>query len=273
MARWVKSSGENVNLFRRVSAPSLLNDINVGDLWSDLSVAPPVLMKLTSVSPVTWVSVEGGGGGGGGEANTASNVGTAGVGVYKQKTGVNLELKNINAGSNKITITDDVANNEIDIDVAEANLSLGSIGGTVSYSQIQNVSATDKLLGRSTAGAGVIEEIALTSAGRALIDDVDATAQRSTLGLGSLATQSGTFSGTSSGTNTGDQNIFSTIAVSGQSNVVADATSDTLTLIAGTNVTITTNATTDEITINASGGGGGSGLTQPQVMAIASMKL
>ena len=68
---------------------------------------------------------------------------------------------------------------------------------------------------------------------------------------------SGTHSGTSSGTNTGDQNLFSTIAVSGQSNVVADSTGDTLTLVAGTNVTITTDASTDSITINASGGGGG----------------
>jgi hypothetical protein len=63
--------------------------------------------------------------------------------------------------------------------------------------------------------------------------------------------------GNTSGTNTGDQNLFSTIAVSGQSNVVADTTGDTLTLVAGSNVTITTNPTTDSITIAASGGGGG----------------
>ena len=49
-------------------------------------------------------------------------------------------------------------------------------------------------------------------------------------------------------------NTFNTIAVSGQSNVVADSTSDTLTLVAGTNVTLTTNATNDSITIAASGG-------------------
>lgn len=77
----------------------------------------------------------------------------------------------------------------------------------VTYSKIQNVSATDRILGRSTAGAGNIEEIVCTAAGRALLDDTDAASQRSTLGLGSLATQSGTFSGTSSGTNTGDQTI------------------------------------------------------------------
>jgi hypothetical protein len=50
-----------------------------------------------------------------------------------------------------------------------------------------NVSATDKLLGRSTAGAGAVEEITLTSAGRALLDDADAAAQRTTLGLGTAA--------------------------------------------------------------------------------------
>lgn len=88
--------------------------------------------------------------------------------------------------------------------------------------------------------------------GTNFIIETGATA-RSSLGLGTLATQNGTFSGTSSGTNTGDQNLFSTIAVSGQSNVVADSTSDTLTLVAGTNITITTDATSDSVTINAVG--------------------
>ena len=45
---------------------------------------------------------------------------------------------------------------------------------------------------------------------------------------------------------------FKTISVSGQSDVVADATDDTLTFVAGTNVTITTDAAADSITINAS---------------------
>lgn len=61
--------------------------------------------------------------------------------------------------------------------------------------------------------------------------------------------------GTLSGTNTGDQNLFGTVAVAGQGNVVADSTNDTLTLVAGTNVTITTNPTTDSITINAASSG------------------
>jgi hypothetical protein len=52
------------------------------------------------------------------------------------------------------------------------------------------------------------------------------------------------------------QLAFKTIAVSGQSDVVADSATDTLTLAAGSNITITTNAGTDTITIASSGGGG-----------------
>jgi hypothetical protein len=51
--------------------------------------------------------------------------------------------------------------------------------------------------------------------------------------------------------------IFKTIAVAGQSSVVADTYTDTLTLAAGTGVTITTNAGTDTITISAPGATGG----------------
>lgn len=60
---------------------------------------------------------------GSGETNTASNVGTAGVGVFKQKTGVDLEFKNVNAGSAKITVTDDTPDNEVDIDLGTVNFS------------------------------------------------------------------------------------------------------------------------------------------------------
>lgn len=52
------------------------------------------------------------------------------------------------------------------------------------------------------------------------------------------------------------QNIFKNVAISGQSTVVADSNNDTLTLVAGTNMTITTDAATDTITFAASGGGG-----------------
>ena len=52
----------------------------------------------------------------------------------------------------------------------------------------------------------------------------------------------------------GNQNIFSTIAVSGQNNVVADGATDTLTLVGTSGVSITTNSSTDTVTFSSSGG-------------------
>lgn len=54
---------------------------------------------------------------------------------------------------------------------------------SVTYAKIQNVSATDRVLGRSTAGAGDVEELVCTAFGRSLIDDADASAGRTTLGV------------------------------------------------------------------------------------------
>ena len=67
-------------------------------------------------------------------------------------------------------------------------------------------------------------------------------------------------------------NSFSTIAVSGQSNVVASSGTDTLTLAAGSNVTLTTNAGSDTVTIAASGGGSStlSGLSDTSISSSAS---
>ena len=59
---------------------------------------------------------------------------------------------------------------------------------------------------------------------------------------------------TVSGTGGGEanQNAFSTVAVSGQDNVEAESSTDTLNLAAGSNVTITTTAASDTVTIAAS---------------------
>jgi hypothetical protein len=70
-----------------------------------------------------------------------------------------------------------------------AKLGADAIGANViSYDKIQQVSNTDRLLGRSSAGAGNIEEITCTSFARSLLDDANATAARSTLSLGAVAT-------------------------------------------------------------------------------------
>lgn len=55
----------------------------------------------------------------------------------------------------------------------------------VTYAKVQDVAA-DRVLGR-TSSSGAIEEIPCTEAGRALLDDDDASEQRTTLGLGAAA--------------------------------------------------------------------------------------
>jgi len=67
----------------------------------------------------------------------------------------------------------------------------------------------------------------------------------------------------------GASEAFKTIAVSGQSDVVADSATDTLTLVAGNNMTITTNASGDSVTFASSGGGGGGGVSEALAIAYA----
>jgi len=66
----------------------------------------------------------------------------------------------------------------------------------------------------------------------------------------------GAIGGGGSGTVT---EAFKTFAVSGQSSIVADGPTDTLTVAAGNNITLTTDAATDTLTIASTGGGSGSG--------------
>jgi len=83
-----------------------------------------------------------------------------------------------------------------------------------------------------------IAALTTTSYGRGFLPLADAAAGRTYLGLGSLATQSGTFSGTSSGTNTGDQVVpATTTSTAHQFFSAYDATTGTFTKAQPDNVT------------------------------------
>jgi hypothetical protein len=60
------------------------------------------------------------------------------VGLFHAKVGIDLQFKNINAGSNQLTITDDIVNKEVDIDVVPENINHQSLSGagTNTHAQI-----------------------------------------------------------------------------------------------------------------------------------------
>lgn len=110
---------------------------------------------------------------------------TAGTGAPEVNTLATLKtdlgLTGTNGGDQTITLTGDVTGS------GTGSFAATVANDAVTYAKIQNVSATDRLLGRSTAGSGDVEEIVCTAAGRALIDDAAASNQRTTLGLGTAA--------------------------------------------------------------------------------------
>ena len=143
--------------------------------------------------------------GGGGEANTASNVNVGGQGVFKQKTGIDLEFRGINAGSSKISVALDAGNNEIDIDVNEANVDHDALTNFVANEHIDWTAASAGTVhtsnyiegGDGTDGtaihddtSGEIAAVALkatpVSADVLLIEDSAATNAKKRITVGSL---------------------------------------------------------------------------------------
>ena len=87
------------------------------------------------------------------------------------------EVIGTNTGDQTISLTGDVTGS------GTGSFAATIANDAVTYAKIQNVSATDRILGRQSSGAGDVEEITCTAAGRALLDDANANAQRETLGL------------------------------------------------------------------------------------------
>ena len=98
--------------------PTILDDssqgYSVGSNWINTILNKTFTCINNAIGAAVWTQTNGAATG---EVNTASNVGSSGVGVFKQKTGVNLEFKNVNAASSKITVTNNTGINTIDLDL------------------------------------------------------------------------------------------------------------------------------------------------------------
>ena len=141
----------------------------------------------------TWQAIAGGG-----DALTASSLDqfadvtqTAGqtLAITSSTTLSGGTHSGTNTGDQTITLTGDVTGS------GTGSFVTSIANDSITLAKVAHM-ATASLLGRNTAGTGTVEVLSASTA-------------RSTLGLGTLATQSGTFSGTSSGTNTGDQTNIS----------------------------------------------------------------
>jgi hypothetical protein len=186
----------------------------VGDLWVDMSTNPPVVKKCT-VAPNTFVSIEGGGGGGGGGTVTSVNVsgGTTGLtfsGGPVTLSGTitaagTLAVTNGGTGTNSLTGlvkgtgTTAMVAATVRLDYAEPTNALATgllknttttgahsiavpgtdfvVPGTVASSGL--TMATSRILGRTTASSGAVEEITvgtgLTLSGGILSSSVTGT--------------------------------------------------------------------------------------------------
>ena len=208
----------------------------------------------------------------GSDATTDTIVLEAGTGLSISRTGDKITF------TNTITDTDTVLTTEQVEDIVGAMVSSNTeTGVTVTYDDTNGkidfavtsqtdenfTSALKTKLDGITAGAEVNQNAFSTIAvsGQTSVN-ADSNTDTLTLAEGNgitLTTDAGSDTVTITSTATGSvSEAFKTISVSGQSDVVADGATDTLTLAAGDNITLTTNAATDTITIasTASGGGG-----------------
>jgi len=99
--------------------------------------------------------------------------------------------------------------------------------------------------------------------GELLIVDTSTTTPKVYVGDGNTAGGKLVADPSSSGGGGAGGNAFANIAVSGQTTVIAESTTDTVTLVAGTGISLATDAVTDSVIITntISGGGGGSATT------------
>lgn len=191
-----------------------------------------------------------------------------------------------NAGSDRLITTNDGSGESFN---GEENLTFNSADQTLAVVGHDSADTTAVLISGSTSNTLLrvksnanANTLLVDGSGRVGVNSATPIAELDVAGKIAITTESSTPSAPSDGqgyiysksdgrlywrsfdlaetdltTGTGAGNSFQTIAVSGQSDVVADSSTDTLTLVAGSNITLTTDAAGDQITIASSGGGGG----------------
>jgi hypothetical protein len=163
-----------------------------------------------------------------------------------------------NAGNGTIEWASIDSNNAFGtVTVGSTNLDAGSVGDTFTIAGGDNITLTpDSSTNTLTIAAtqpNIFSTIAVSGQDNITIDQASDTLNFAG-GTGiSITTDASTDTITITNTGTGGttEDVFKNIAVSGQSTVSADSSTDTLTFVAGSGMAITTDDSTDSITFTA----------------------
>ncbi|MDF2747923.1 MAG: hypothetical protein K0S98_2210 [Propionibacteriaceae bacterium] len=197
-------------------------------LTAEVKDASVSLAKMSNLAADTIIGRANGAGTGVPTALTATQVRTI-LNVASGATAYTDELAQDAVGAmvadtTTIDVTYTDATPELKWDVKDNSL----VAGKTTFT------ATDKLLGRSTSGAGAGEEITCTAAGRALLDDANAAAQLTTLGAAAASTFTGTPAAPTAAADTNTTQIATTAYVQGE---LTDRVPTSRTVSAGTGLT------------------------------------
>lgn len=147
------------------------------------------------------------------------------------------------AGSN-VTLTPDATNDKVTIGITKANVT-SALGYTPPTTNTTYGVATSSSLGLVKSGT----DITVDSSGNVSVNDDSHNHTISNVD-GLQTALDGKASSSHTHSSYVNQNAFSNVTV-GSTTIAADTTTDTLTLVAGSNVTITPDATNDKITISS----------------------